>query len=284
MAVVGANRYGKECVRVMKIIKGNPTHNIVNYTVTVLLEGDFETSFSHADNSKVVPTDTTKNTIYCIAKKDFSSPEEYALLVGDHFLSMYSHVSRVTVDVTETLWNRMKINGKDHEFSFQKVGGEQRKVHLLKTRSTTELFGGIENYVILKTTGSGFTNFHRCQYTVLPDMKDRILATSVSSSWRFNTVNGVNFNQIYNGIKEIINHEFATKYSESVQATIWDISAKVIEKYGHIETIRFSLPNLHHWEIDTSRFGLSNNHDIFIAVDDPHGLIEAEIHRSNSKL
>lgn len=108
-AIVGNNRYGKEGVRLMKVIKGDPQHRIVNYTVKVLLEGDFEESFSHADNSKVVPTDTTKNTIYCIAKKDFSSPEEYSLLLGNHFLDMYPQVNKVFVEVTETLWSRMTI-------------------------------------------------------------------------------------------------------------------------------------------------------------------------------
>jgi len=283
-AVVGANRYGKASVRLLKVLKGNPQHSIVNYTVQCLLEGDFAESFSHGDNSKVVPTDTTKNTIYCLAKKDFSSPEEYALMLANHLLDMYPQVHKVVVDVAETLWKRMLINGKEHDFSFEKPGSPERRVHLEKTRKSTILQGGIANYVVLKTTDSGFEGFHRCKYTVLPEMTDRILATSVTSSWEYSTVDGVDFTATYHGIQRIIAEKFATEYSKSVQATLWMIAASAISEFQHIEKIKFSLPNLHHWEIDTSRFGLDNNHDIFVAVDEPRGLIEAEIKRASAKL
>lgn len=148
-----------------------------------------------------------------------------------------------------------------------------------KTRTSTCLKGGIANYVILKTTDSGFENFHQCRYTVLPEVQDRILATNVTSNWEYNTHSGVDFNATYKNIKDIISETFATEYSKSVQATLWSIASRVISKYDFIEKIRFSLPNLHHWEIDTSKFGLQNDHDIFVAVDEPHGVIEAEVER-----
>jgi urate oxidase len=36
----------------------------LEYTARVLLEGDIETSYTKADNSVVVATDTVKNTVY----------------------------------------------------------------------------------------------------------------------------------------------------------------------------------------------------------------------------
>jgi urate oxidase len=109
-AVVGANRYGKASVRLLKVIKTGTRHTIVNYRVKVQLEGDFETSYTKADNSKVVPTDTTKNIVYGMAKKDFSSPEEYALILGAYFIENYAQVSKVYIDVSETPWRRMVID------------------------------------------------------------------------------------------------------------------------------------------------------------------------------
>merc|ERR1712115_2845 len=131
---------------------------------------------------------------YCLAKKNFSSPEEYAFLLGTHFLDMYPQVKKISVEVCETLWDRMMISGKPHDISFSKNGGEERRVYLEKTRTSTCLKGGIANYVILKTADSGFENFHRCRYTVLPEVHERILATNVTSSWEYNTHAGVDFN------------------------------------------------------------------------------------------
>ena len=40
-----------------------------------------------------------------------------------------------------------------------------------------------------------------------------------------------------------------------------------------------ALPNLHHWLVDLSPFGLENDNEIFIATTEPHGLIEATVRR-----
>lgn len=37
---------------------------------------------------------------------------------------------------------------------------------------------------VLKTTQSGYEGFLRDEYTLLPEAKDRILATSITSTWK----------------------------------------------------------------------------------------------------
>src|SRR3972149_1514238 len=39
-------------------------------------------------------------------------------------------------------------------------------------------------------------------------------------------------------------------------------------------------PTLHHWTYDLSPFGLENDREIFVATEEPHGLIEATVRRS----
>ena len=43
-------------------------HTIKEIDVTAMLNGDFATSYTAGDNTKVVPTDTIKNTINVLAK------------------------------------------------------------------------------------------------------------------------------------------------------------------------------------------------------------------------
>ena len=63
MATVGENRYGKEGVRLVRVRRSPYNGNEFDeWTVCVLIEGDFTSSYSEADNSKVLPTDTMKNT------------------------------------------------------------------------------------------------------------------------------------------------------------------------------------------------------------------------------
>jgi len=56
--------YGKIKVRLVKVTRHTKEdHDLKQLNVTVLLEGDFQSSFTSPDNSKVVPTDTCKNLV-----------------------------------------------------------------------------------------------------------------------------------------------------------------------------------------------------------------------------
>ncbi|HKF44696.1 MAG TPA: urate oxidase, partial [Thermoanaerobaculia bacterium] len=56
----------------------------------------------------------------------------------------------------------------------------------------------------------------------------------------------------------------------------------VLAAIPEIASIRLSLPNKHHLLVDLSRFGMENANEVFIATDEPYGLIEATIRRSQS--
>ncbi len=42
-----------------------------------------------------------------------------------------------------------------------------------------------------------------------------------------------------------------------------------------------SLPNLHHWTVDLSPFGIENDREVYVSTTEPHGLIEATIRRGD---
>ena len=61
-----AARYGKDKVRVFRIVRsesdqegGGHWHDVGEYEVCALVEGEIETSFTQADNSVVVATDSS---------------------------------------------------------------------------------------------------------------------------------------------------------------------------------------------------------------------------------
>ena len=62
-----SQNYGKSRVRVLKVLKDGATHTIKELSVRVALQGDFDASYTAADNALVVPTDTVKNTINVLA-------------------------------------------------------------------------------------------------------------------------------------------------------------------------------------------------------------------------
>src|SRR6202000_367039 len=123
MARLGENRYGKSRVRLSRITRRGDVHEFNEWTVEVLLHGDFDASFTAADNSKILPTDTMKNTAYFIARGSKAETiEEFAKELGDHLLGNNPHVSQVNIDVAEKQWERMHINGASEPTTF-KLGG-----------------------------------------------------------------------------------------------------------------------------------------------------------------
>jgi urate oxidase len=61
------------CAGGISCIDKGSVHDVAEYNVCVLLQGDIDTSYTQADNSVVVPTDTVKNTTYRASPSTISS-------------------------------------------------------------------------------------------------------------------------------------------------------------------------------------------------------------------
>src|SRR5688500_17844529 len=177
MAKLGPNHYGKSRVRVVKVERLPDRHILRDATVDIGLAGEFETAHTIGDNRKVLPTDTMKNTVYALAREHYGdAPESFALALARHFLDirvngkpLTSHVGRAHVRIAENLWSRIRKNGQPHPHAFVSIGSEQRLGRVLATRHGATVLGGIDNLLILKTSGSGFADFLHDPFTTLPD-------------------------------------------------------------------------------------------------------------------
>ncbi|CAG8564555.1 20575_t:CDS:2 [Cetraspora pellucida] len=286
--------YGKDRVRLAKVVKTGKWHEIIELTVRVLLDGEFEDSYTKADNSMIVATDSMKNTIYILAKQSscVENIEVFATEIGKHFITTYSHVHKATISIIKHKWTRMLIDGKLHDHSFHRDGEDVHDTKVVFSRKGVTIESGLKNLLVLKTTGSAFYGFLRDKYTTLPEAYDRILSTNVDATWTFNiqnmaSVEKIPFNDIFESIKQITLHTFATHNSASVQATLYLMAKNVLKKHSQIDSIRYELPNKHYFNYDLERFGLKNtgkDADIFVPFSDPAGLITATVARVKSRL
>ncbi|ORY04230.1 uricase [Basidiobolus meristosporus CBS 931.73] len=289
--------YGKAKVRVTKAIRHTPQWNdIVELTVQVLLEGDFEEAYTEADNSKVVPTDTVKNTCYIIAKKSnhVQTIERYGYELGKHFVDKYPHVTHAHVHIVQLRWTRINVNGEPHPHSFYRDGSETRETWVTVSANDltvsrdgkVSIESRLKDLLVLKSTGSSFTNFHRCENTTLQDATDRIFSTSVDAKWTYNLekskIEEIPFDEIAGSVREITLGTFATDDSASVQATMYKMGEKVLAENVDVTEISYALPNKHYISVNLKPFNLPNegkDMDIFQPISDPSGYITATIAR-----
>jgi urate oxidase len=142
--------------------------------------------------------------------------------------------------------------------------------------STT--WAGVDGLVVLKTTGSSFSGFPRDQFTALPDAEDRILATSITATWRYATV-PEDTTRTWDTARETIVERFFADWSASVQHQGWLMAVAILEAVPEIEEIEFRLPNQHHLPFDVSRFGIEHEGTVFQPVSEPYGDIGLTVSR-----
>jgi urate oxidase len=280
MARLGENSYGKSRVRLSRITRLGDKHLFNEWTVRVLLEGDFETSFTEADNSKILPTDTMKNTVYSIARDSKATTlEEFAIDLGDYLLANNPQISGVLVEVEEKAWERMVVDGSPEATTFKLGGPEVQTVRAVRDQGRTwSIRSGVDGLVILKTTKSEFTGYIKDKLTTLKPSTDRIFGTRATVTWDYATEVPA-FAHARARIMAALLKVFAEHHSMSVQHTIFDMGNAALNAAPEISRIKLTMPNLHHLLADLSAFGQDNPNHIFVATDEPQGYIEATIER-----
>jgi len=282
---LGANRYGKSAIRVVKIDRSDPARHVVrDLTVDVALEGDFGAAHVLGDNRLVVPTDTMKNTVYAVARERLlanTAVERFGGALATHFLE-FEQVESTHLTIREHGWRRLHVAAAGSPDAFERTGGDTRVAVVIARRDGVEVEAGIEDLVVMKTSRSAFAGFPRDRFTTLPDAEDRIMATRVTAAWRYGPVAGdagFDFDAAWSAIRATLLEVFAEHHSPSVQASIWIMGRAVLDRHPVASEIRMRLPNLHHWLVDLSPFGLDNPGEVFVATTEPHGLIEATVRR-----
>ena len=253
------NRYGKSRVRLMKVTRNDQGHDLREWTVQVLLKGDFATAHIEGDNSKILPTDTMKNTVYSIARNsNATSMEDYAKELTDFLLARNPQIESASIRVESTLWKRLTVDGKPHPSAFMRGSGELQTTTVERAqKGAFHILSGLENLVLLKTANSGFEGYIKDSLTTLPETKDRLFGTAVSASWHYIS-SDLNFDCIRVKLRETMLRTFANHDSKSVQQTLYAMAESALGDIPEVEEIEIIMPNKHCLLVDLSRFGQDN--------------------------
>jgi len=223
----------------VKVRRGQALHDIVDLTIDVALEGAFEKVYTDGDNSACLATDTMKNTVYALAKDD---PIDHA-----------------------------------DAHAFISAGQEEWTAAITRAKGRTSIAAGLRGLVALKTTDSAFSGFPRDRYTTLPETRDRILATSMTSTWTY--ADGFEDFGRRADVRAALLNTFVNHKSESVQHTLYAMGDAALHACDGIVDIHLTMPNRHHLLVDLAPFDADNPNEIFVATEQPYGVIEARIGR-----
>jgi urate oxidase len=268
---LGPNRYGKAEVRMVHLDRSTPNHVLTDLNVSVALCGDLDSAHTAGDNSNVLPTDTQKNTVYAFAAEHgVGAIEDFGLRLARHFVTTPS-ITRAVVRIEAYPWRRLGPH------SFERDGSEVRTARVTVFAEGEHVISGVTDLVLMNTTDSEFVGFIRDRYTTLPEATDRVLATSVTAAWRHADASAVDWNASHATARKALADAFTGTYSRALQETLFAMGRAVLAGDSRLAEIRLSLPNRHHFLVDTAPFGLPNEGTVFHADDRPYGLIEATV-------
>jgi urate oxidase len=297
MIVLGPNQYGKAEVRLLRVSRTGPVHELRDLCVSVTLSGALGATHLTGDNSAVLSTDAQKNTVFAFAAEHgVGAIEDFALLLARHFVTTQDAIGLARVTIDQYAWE--PVGGTGH--SFARSGREVRTTSVTHDGERSWVVSGLRDLVVLNTAGSEFWGFARDRYTTLAETTDRILATAVDARWRYASPpdeegtgqegtdeegtdeEGTGWDAAYGSARDLLLAAFAQTYSYSLQQTLYAMGKRVLEGVPQIAEIRLALPNKHHFEVDMSPFGLPSKGEVFYASDRPYGLIEGTVSRDDA--
>ncbi len=282
MAQLAENRYGKSSVRLVRVNRQAPIHEFEEWSVDVLLRGDFLSCFVEGDNSKILPTDTMKNTVYSLARKSSATCiEEFSEELIEYLLSHNPQVSSAEVSIDEKSWQHLNAGEKPHPTTFIQAAREVQTTRVIGKRGQDlHVESGLSDLVLMKTTGSAFEGYVHDPLTTLPETSDRLFGTSLRASWMYLSPK-LPFLSLRNSIRQSLLTTFASHQSKSVQHTLYAMAECALAAAPQTSEITLTMPNKHCLLVDLSRFGQDNPNHIFMPIDEPHGTIEARVCRGS---
>jgi urate oxidase len=279
MPALTQTSYGKSRIRLVRVTRHGDRHELRDFTVAIAFEGSYDTSYTDGDNSHVLPTDTMKNTVYALAGRDgVGEPEAFGLLLGQHFIERNAALVRVCVDLIDHSWGGIMIGDREHGQAFARRGPDTRTAHVVTYRGGASVTAGVADLVIMKTSHSAFEGYPHDEFTTLPETRDRLFATSMTATWTY-TGRDIEFASTYLTVRKILLEAFAEHDSLSVQHTLYAMGQSVLDSVDLVESITLVMPNRHHLPIDLTKLGLENRNEVFVATEEPHGLIKATLSR-----
>ncbi len=306
MVQLGANRYGKAGVRVLRVARGAGPGGgdvIRDWNVSTSLSGDLAATHLKGDNSAVLATDTQKNTVYAFSQRlGPVPPEVFGMELAAHFAGTQPQITQARVAIEEHGWAAVG----ESRHSFARTGGLTRGCRVVHdSGSGVSVVAGIEDLILLNTTNSEFWGFPRDEYTTLEETRDRMLATQVSAWWRYRGPvspgpggpsgaggpggpggpgpsgaggpGGRDWDEAFEVAREALVSAFSETYSYSLQQTLFAIGERIIEAVPETCEVRLALPNRHHYLVDLAPFGLPNDNEVYLPGDRPYGLIEGTV-------
>jgi len=282
MLRIGASSQGESKLRMLRVVRRGDRHDARDLTVSCRFEGDFSAAFVEGKSPGLLPGEALKGLVHATARDHGGAEvERFGLALCDRLLSGYPHMTRARVEIAEQPWMRLEVGGKPQGQAFASGTPERRTATVTSNGKQVSVVSGIEQLTIMRTAGLAPSR-SRPGDDVDPSGRDdglqRLLVAMLAARWTY-TSPDVTFDPYRQGIRAAIVETFGCHASRSVHHTLYGIADVVLSSYEEISDITLSLHERPYRPVDLFREGVENPDDLFVAVEEPVGLVEVTVER-----
>lgn len=281
MPRIGSSSHGESRMRMLRIARRGDRHDPKELTVSFRFEGDFADAFREGRSDGLPPGETLKNLTHRTAREHGTGEiEEFGLALCDRVLTAHRHITRARVDITEQSWSRLDAGGKAQGQAFMAGGPELKTVAVTSNGRQIAVVSGIDQLSIMRTAGFAPARREGTDDGT-SDGLQRLLVGTLSARWTYGS-SDVTFRSYRQGVRAAIIDTFAWHASRLVQHTLYAIADVVFATYQEISEMTLALHERPYRPADLFNAGLENPDDLFVALEEPLGIVEVTVERDGA--
>jgi urate oxidase len=268
-------------MRMLRIMRRGDRHDPKELTVSFRFEGDFAAAFRDGRSDVLVPGEALKNLTHRMAREHGTVEiEEFGLALCERVLSGHPLITKARVEITEGSWSRLDAGGKSQGQAFV-AGGPERKTATVTSNGTqVAVVSGIEHLTLMRTAGFAPATREESD-DGRTDGLQRLLVGSLSARWTYASAD-VTFRPYRQGVRAAVIETFAWHASRSVQHTLYSMAEVVLAAYQEIADMTLALHERPYRPADLFSEGLENPDDLFVALEEPLGVVEVTVERDSA--
>ena len=265
-------------MRMLRIMRRGDRHDPKELTVSFRFEGDFAAAFREGRADGLVPGEALKNIVHRTAREHGSGEiEEFGIALCDRVLTGHPTITLARVEITEKSWTRLDAAGRLQGQTFLAGTPELKTAAITSNGRQVALVSGVDELSLMRTAGFAPPG-HALAEDGTTDGLQRLLVGGLTARWSYSNPE-VTFRSFRQGVRAAIIETFAWHASRSVQHTLYGIAEVVLATYQEIADITLALHERPYRPADLFSAGLENPDDLFVALEEPVGIVEVTVER-----
>lgn len=278
---IGASSFGESRLRMLRVVRRGDRHDARDLTVSCRFEGDFGPAFEEGRQGEVLPGEALKNLVYATARAHGGDEiETLGIALCQRVLDVSPRITRARVDVEELPWGRVIAGGKPQGQVFLAGATETRTAAVTSNGRQTAVVAGIADLMLMRS--SGFVPPRRTAEGDDDETLQPLLVGALTARWTYHSAD-VTFGPFRQGVRAAILDTVARPAARSVQHMLYTVADVVLASYEEIADVTLALRERPYRPADLFSAGIENPDELFVAADEPLGIVEVTVERDGRR-